>query len=551
MKTYSKYINPYIELILDNEVEHCQDQRKMIINNVIPVLERDDVYIDEELIEKGLSLQKYFPFRLLAWQVFLFALIVGVKFKTGEIFYRIIRIIIGRGSGKNGFISFLCFFFISPYHGIRGYNIDLVANSEKQAMVSYMDVFHAIKNPLKQEYKRILDDNFKATKEVIYSKKTLSELRFNSSNAQTADSKRTGALIFDEKHVYRDRKLINTLKSGLGKVPDPREITITTDGHEREGILDQEKEQNLKILESYNPENRTLVFWCRIEKEEEWEDESKWIKAIPSYHDFPDLQAEMRQELKEMPSNMDYYPEFLAKRLNFPVGDKDVEVAKWEDIQATNQPLPDLRGWNCVGAVDYANTNDFVACLLIFYRDGFFYCLQHTFVCKSSRDLLGIKAPLKEWEAKGDLTFIDGVEIPPDVVVDWFREKKQLYHIKLVAIDKYRHTLLMRAFAKIGFDAANKKNLVLVRPSMIEEVSPLINSVFVTHKFVWGDCPIMRWYTNNAKKVYKGNNISYGKIEPKLRKTDGFMALVSGMTIVNTIMTVSPRGFARIGTIVG
>ena len=63
------------------------------------------------------------------------------------------------------------------------------------------------------------------------------------------DSKRTGAVIFDEKHEYLDSTNMNTLMSGLGKVKDPRKITITTDGHVRGGVLDKEKEENKKILE--------------------------------------------------------------------------------------------------------------------------------------------------------------------------------------------------------------------------------------------------------------------------------------------------------------
>lgn len=45
MKHYSKYINPYMEKILNNEIEHCKEQEDMINNIVIPVLEREDVYI--------------------------------------------------------------------------------------------------------------------------------------------------------------------------------------------------------------------------------------------------------------------------------------------------------------------------------------------------------------------------------------------------------------------------------------------------------------------------------------------------------------------------
>lgn len=192
MRSYSRYIDPYIKKIKNNEVEHCMEQELMLDNIVIPTLERDDVIIDDEKIEKGLSLQKYFPFRLIEWEVFLFALIVGVMFTDGDIVFTDIRVMVGRGSGKNGFISFLCFYFLSPYHGISGYNIDLMANAEKQAMTSFKDVYEAITDPVKEEYRAVLKKNYHATKELITGKRTKSEMRFNTSSKRGKDSKRTG-----------------------------------------------------------------------------------------------------------------------------------------------------------------------------------------------------------------------------------------------------------------------------------------------------------------------------------------------------------------------
>lgn len=55
MRSYSPYIDPYLRKIKNNEVLHCQEQELMIDNLVIPVLEREDVIIDNEKIEKGLS----------------------------------------------------------------------------------------------------------------------------------------------------------------------------------------------------------------------------------------------------------------------------------------------------------------------------------------------------------------------------------------------------------------------------------------------------------------------------------------------------------------
>lgn len=551
LRNYSKYIDPYIKLIQENKIEHCKEQEEMLENIVIPTLERNDVYIDEKKIEEGLGLMKYFPFELLEWEKFLFALIAGVFFTNGDIVFKVVRIYVGRGSGKNGFISFLAFYFLSPVHGIEGYHIDLLANSEEQSKVSFDDVHTIINEPQNKDHRKTLESNFYTTKEIILGKKTKSKLRYNTSSKRGKDSKRTGCIIFDEKHEYLSSENISTLKSGLGKVKHGREITISTDGHIRGAVFDKEKEQNKEILKAYDPQNRTLVFWCRIEKEEEWKDETKWIKAIPSLNDFKELKSTIRQEVRDMPYTMDYFKEFMAKRMNFPVGDKDVEVATWEDILATNRPLINLEGKECIGGIDYAKTNDFVACVLVFYENEIYYVLQHTFVCKKSRDLEGIKPPLHEWADKGDLTFVNDVEISANLISSWFEEMGSRYRIKKIAIDNFRFSLLNSALKKIGFDAFEKKNVKLVRPSDIMRISPVINSAFINQKFIWGDVPIMRWYTNNTKKIQKGENITYGKIEPIYRKTDGFMALVSAMSIVEEIEKKRAKINRRIKTIVG
>lgn len=536
MRRYSPYIDPYIRMIKENKVEHCKEQDLMIDNLVIPVLERNDVIINNEKIEKGLSLQKYFPYQLIAWEIFLFALIVGVETADGDIYFNDIRIMVGRGSGKNGFISFLCFYFMSPYHGIRGYNIDLMANSETQAKTSFKDVYEIITDPIDRKYEKVLKKNYHATKELITGKATKSELRYNTSSKRGKDSKRTGCIIFDEKHEYTDVQNMNTLQSGLGKVWHGRVITITTDGHVRGGVLDQEKEQNQAILKEYNPLNRTLVFWCRIEDEKEWNQIDKLVKAIPSLNDFLSLRSTIQKEILDMPYKMDYFPEYMAKRCNFPIGNKEVEVATWEDILATDQEMIDLEGKNCVGGVDYAKSNDFVVMGLTFRVQGKIYYIQHTLICSRSRDLGGIKAPLREWEAKGDVEFVDDVEIPPEMVAQWFEIMGQKYSILKIAIDNYRYSLLNSALKMVGFDAFERKNVYMVRPSDIMKVAPIINHAFVTHTLVFGDVPIMRWYTNNTKKQMdaKGNT-TYGKIEPNYRKTDGFMAFVCTMTVIDEI----------------
>lgn len=106
----------------------------------------------------------------------------------------------------------------------------------------------------------------------------------------------------------------------------------------------------------------------------------------------------------------------------------------------------------------------------------------------------------------------------------------RLYDVLKVSIDSYRYSLLKRELENIGFSTTDK-TVKLVRPSDVMLVQVKINSLFVNRSIAWGDNPLMRWYVNNTKLVPAAHgNFTYGKIEPKSRKTDGFMAFVAAMT---------------------
>ncbi len=541
-----KRIFDYIDLVKTGKINVCKDQIDMIDNVVLPVLNREDVFVDEEQIEKGLSLQKYFPYKLIDWEIFLFALIVGVYIDDGEtreIFFNEIDIYLGRGSGKNGFLSFLCFFFLSPYHRVKHYDIDILANSEEQAKTSFNDLYEIINEP-EARYAKTISQNYYATKTVITGLKTKSTLKYNSSSKRGKDSKRSGCIILDERHEYETSEITDTLTSGLGKTQNSRVITITTDGNVRGADLDHMKEKDRDILKEYDPDNRTLPFYCHIEKEEEWNDPEAWEKAIPSinYPEFKSLKQRIILEVKNMRYTPDYYSTFLTKRMNFPIGNDEIEVASWNDITACNEKLPmeKIKYLPCVGAVDFAKTNDFVAVGLLFKYQGRYYLLHHTFVCKKSKDLRAVKAPIEDWAKDGWVTIVEDVEVPAQMIVQWFYEKiKQGFYISKIAIDSFRFSILNYEFKKIGFDAYEKKNIKLVRPSDIMKVAPLINSAFINHSISWGIAPIMCWYTNNTKVIRSNGNMTYGKIEERSRKTDGFMMMTAAFTLENELKEYS------------
>ena len=105
------------------------------------------------------------------------------------------------------------------------------------------------------------------------------------------------------------------------------------------------------------------------------------------------------------------------------------------------------------------------------------------------------------------------------------------YNILAIGVDHFRYTLLSKVLSEYGIEPQRKGGILKLTFSPEQsKVAPSISSAFLNHRIKWGDCMIMRWFTNNATRILdKKGNITFGKIEPKARKTDGFMCLVMCM----------------------
>ncbi|WP_066679341.1 terminase TerL endonuclease subunit [Clostridium septicum] len=522
---FNKYIDEYIELVESNKVKTNKDIKKAI-NIVKNKLSKSNVIIESQKIEKAVKkIEQYFKFELLPWEKFIIGLI-HCYYDDNTLVWDTFLLYMGRGGGKNGFIAAVSWYLTTNFHGIREYNVDIVANSETQAKTSFEDVYNIIEDNKK------LQKAFYYTKEKIVYKKTRSYIKYNTSNARTKDGLRPACIIFDEIHEYENYNNIKVFKSALGKKKHCRTFMISTDGYVRGGVLDDYLETSHSILEGENKVSRILPLLYHLEDKNEVKDKSLWEKANPSLRYFKDLQIVMEQEYIDMQFNMQLYTEFMTKRMNCPEGNKDIQVTSWENILATNQEIPDLTGCTCLAGIDYMKTTDFLCVGLLFKYKSKFYWLSHSWVCESCNDLGRIKAPLKEWEKQGFLTFVKGIEISPDIPALWLAEKAQKYNVTTLWMDNYRYTLLAKSLKDVGFDTDRngRNNIRLARPSNEMLIAPVVESAFANKNIVWGDNPLMRWYTNNTCMITsQAGNITYGKIEPKSRKTDGFKAFIAAM----------------------
>lgn len=530
---YNKYIKEYLDIIDDEVFPMCKEQ-KLLSKFIKNIFDNEKLIIDEEKVEKYFSYQKYFPFNLFPWEKFLFVLHNCVFKENGLPRFADLFILVGRGSGKNAYLAYEDFCLITPTHGIKNYDIDISANSEDQAKTTFNDIYNILEDP---KYTKKMKRNFYWNKEEIINLKTKSKIKFRTNNPKGKDGLRSGKVDFDEIHAYQNWANINVFTTGLGKKDNPRRTYITTNGDVRDGPLDNLLEKAIMILKGEVEDNGFLPFICKLDEEKEVDNPDNWAKANPSLPYRPSLMEQMKKEYADYKINPYVNNAFMTKRMNIPKGSKDIEVTSWENILSTNKDIPNLEGASCTIGIDYTKVNDMMSVGLLFLKGGIYYWVSHSWFCTNSRDKDRIKAPLEEWSEQGLLTIVDDIEINPDMATEWIQEQLIKYNFVKLGVDNFRLALLSKSMKNIGIDATNKEQVKIIRPSDIMKIVPVIDSLFNNHQIVWGDNPLMRWFTNNTKLTDKNlGNYVYDKIEPKSRKTDGFMAFVHAMIAAQDVL---------------
>jgi phage terminase large subunit-like protein len=512
--------------VLDDKVESSQEI-KDLMSFLQAKLDDNSVVIKHDVVDRAIELTERYFFKMLDWQKFFYAFVFGVYYDDDTLMFNEYLAMMGRGAGKNGLIAAISFNLIYMLD-IQNYDVNFVANTEKQAKTSFKEIWDILESDKKKFRK-----HFKWTKEMIVSRKSNSAITFSTSNPKSGDGGRPGAIMFDEVHAYEDEEQIKVHTSGLGKREDPRRFYITTDGNVRDGFLDQLKREAKMILAGERPNRRTFPMIYKLDDEKEVDDFDKWEKANPSVNHFTWLKQEMLDEYEKLEDRPSSRIEFMTKRMNIPAQDSYNAVAEWDKILATNQEMPDLTGYECIGGVDFADTMDFVGVGLLFKKDDKTYWKHHTFINHQSLEKYNYKVPIDVAKERGDVTILYTETNRPEDIAAWFLEQAKYYRIKMIASDLFRINFLTDKFKEYGLP-----ELKIARSGTRThtQLQPIVEDLFAYEKLVYGDDLMMRWYTNNTYVERDGKgNITYEKIDPKLRKTDGFFAFLHALQFADEI----------------
>lgn len=528
-------VEEYLQIVEGGEHRACKEQTALA-EYVRRCFAAEPLMVDEKKMQRYFGMAKYFSFKeLFPWEKFLIALWDCVYKIDGTPRWKTLFCMVGRGAGKDALIAVDALASISPYNSVPHYDVDICANNEEQAKRPALDVVEALESPA-NEVK--LNKFFYHTKEIIQGRKNKGCIKGRTNNPKGRDGMRSGKTIFNEVHAYQNYDNIKVFITGQGKVAQPRVGIFTSNGEVNDGPLDDYLARGRRILFEGEPDNGFLPFICCLESKEQVHDPANWYMANPSLAYMPHLRQEIEDEYRDWCDHPEQNSDFLTKRMGIRAGFKEVSVTDYEKVLATKKALPDLTSDPCTVGIDYAELNDWAAVNIHFRRGEERFDINHAWICAQAKTLPRVKAPWQEWAREGIVTVVQDVSISPDLIALYIADAARRYSVRCLALDHFRWTMLSESLRKIGFDAADKTRVKLVRPSDIMQVDPVIQNCFDRQLFHWGNNPCLRWAVNNTKRVRSSRaagvdtgNFVYAKIEAKSRKTDPFMALVASMVV--------------------
>lgn len=535
---YNKYVDEYINQWREGKIILNKDRIDLINYLESTVLVKDNVHFDDEKIEKCIQFINKWYFPVQPFQKFIIAFVFLIDDEIDTPYFTEIALFMGRGAGKNGFISAISDFLTTPIHGIKKYDISIVANSEDQAKTSFNEIYDVLLENKRNKTGERPKAPYEVSKTEIKNRSTGSIIKYNTSNTKTKDGGREGCVIFDEIAVYETPDMVNVKRGGLGKVPHDRTFYISTDGYVREGFMDSMKDRVLEVLAGRNSEDRIFPFYCKLDDEKEIDDETMWEKSNPMLHPpltgyARNLKRKIKEEYNVLHINRSNKPEFMTKRMNLPEQDPESIVAPWEEIKATNKPIPDLENKACIGGLDYALVRDFASVGLLFRDNDKYYWLSHSFIRREFLETTHLEPPIEQWANDGLLTIVEDDVIDITYIVNWFQQQQNKYHLTKVISDNFRTDIVRRPFEDAGIPLEVIKNPTAIHGLL----APRIDTMFAKKNIVFGDNPLMRWFTNNvAVKMQPDGSKKYIKKDEVRRKTDGFHAMLHALYRADEIL---------------
>ena len=466
------------------------------------------------------------PFILEPWQAFIVGCIFGwVEKGTGYRRFRYAYVEVPRKNGKSELaagIGLLLAFF----DGEGGAEVYAAATKRDQAKI----VWDVAKEMVKLSPH--LRNRIRYFKLNMHHEASNSKFEPLGADHHTMDGLNTHAVIIDELHAHKDRKLVDVLETSTGSRLQPLIFEITTAGElNLESICWKHREYSTRVLERVIEDassERWFSFIATIDKGDRWDDPDVWIKANPNVGVSKSIET-IRLECekaKEMPADEN-------KFRRYHLDEWTKQATRWINLDVWTECAlkfteKSVRGKRCWAGLDLASTRDVNALVLVFPDDKwkilpYFWVPAENVRPRVRRD----RVLYDTWIEQGYLKTTPGTVTNYNLIHEFLNELKKTFDIRQLAIDEWNATHLAVQMEEDGWDVVLMKQNMSHMAGPTKELERLIMQREIHHN----SNPVLTWmFDNVAIRRDSEDNIKVDR-EHSREKVDGIVALVMAIAV--------------------
>lgn len=460
------------------------------------------------------------------WQIFILTTIFGWVDSCGKRRFKTAYIEVARKNGKSALASGVALYLLCA-DGEGGPEVYSAATAKDQARIVWQDSHRMVeRNPDLQAAFGV-----RTTAHTIEVKDNAAVFKaLSRDQGGNLDGLNVHGAIVDELHGHKTRDIWDVLETATGAREQPLIFAITTAGFNRSGICYEVRDYLTKILARSAVDEEFFGIIYSVDKEDDWVDESTWMKANPNLGvsvSIEDLRRKCRKAIEQVSAQNN----FLTKHLNLWVNAEVawMDMRSWDAVGDPGLTIEEVAGWDCWLAVDLASKRDIASIGLIFYNglpgdEKRYAAFTRNFLPSDTiRD--SKNSQYEGWAKQGFLIPTEGNVTDYQAIEDEIISLAGSLNVKAVCFDPFQATYIMTRLIEKGLPVEQYGNTVKNMSEPMKELEALIISGKLNHS-----CdPVLTWMMSNvcAKEDVK-ENIFPRKEFPE-NKIDGVVALIMAL----------------------
>lgn len=498
-------------------------------------------YFDEDEAGRVLGLYKLFrfskgsvsgaPFDIMPWFAALVYMAYGWRRAGGGKRFRKVYCKVARGNAKTanlvtiGVIGLL-------FDNVSDPEVYWAATKKDQAKIGW-DRQRAMLRMLVADYPELasllnIPNGHTSTK--ISRSDCLSWATYVGRDSQSEDGASPSMLLVDEFHAWDSTGLLDVYESGMVKVPDPMTWIITTAGHNPLGPNSDFLKACKNILLGITGNEELLPFIYELDEGDDWRDENVWCKANPGLGVSVTMTGLQTEYNKIKSQGTQKEVDFKVKNLNIEHSGSAGWIPDEKWMQCA-EPIgaEALRGRECWGGLDLANTNDFNAFVLFFPESGGSpaVLLPYYWTTEDAVETHRSRRPFVDgWVRDGVLRITSGNATDYNVIREDILEICQGFYIQSIGFDRALSNYITPMLIEDGF----RMEVFVQSWDWLTPAAKYLERGIYRGELTHGGHPILRWNMANVSMQRSDRNDNYLPSKGRsAEKIDGIAASLNAI----------------------